>query len=323
MRRPGDWIRVVASRVFGPHTLSRLIDPAVADMQSEWESAIRHGAQWRARWVQFSGYVGLLKAVAWYAVTDGVRHATTEDRQAIGRALIIAAASAGAVAVVLATWPLTTVWRQTQSPLLVLSLVPQVVPVALPVGLTIGVLFGLPTGSVSSRMVAAVCVVAGACTLTSFAITGWVIPIANESFRAELRTPPRAKAVQEMTSVELWRAIQARHSTGRDSRTLERALHVRLAITTAVFVLGTFAVAFVAWRRWSRPLLLVTAIGAVGGYWFLMERGDALSRAAVLSPLFGAWAANAVLSALCVLTIVKGQRSRVHRVTLASRGESE
>jgi len=47
--------------------MERLVDPAVADLQSEYAQARRAGAVWRARWTRVVGYLALGKAFASHA----------------------------------------------------------------------------------------------------------------------------------------------------------------------------------------------------------------------------------------------------------------
>ena len=43
MRPPGTLLRAVAARLFAANTMDYLIDPAIADMQAEYEDASRRG----------------------------------------------------------------------------------------------------------------------------------------------------------------------------------------------------------------------------------------------------------------------------------------
>ena len=43
MRPPGTRLRAVAARLFAANTMDYLIDPAIADMQAEYEEASRRG----------------------------------------------------------------------------------------------------------------------------------------------------------------------------------------------------------------------------------------------------------------------------------------
>ena len=55
MRPPGTRLRALAARLFAASTMERLVDPAIADLQAEYEEALRSGPKWRSRWIWFVG----------------------------------------------------------------------------------------------------------------------------------------------------------------------------------------------------------------------------------------------------------------------------
>ena len=57
MRRPGTLLRAVAARLFAANAMDSLVDPAIADMQAEYEDASRRGLTWRKRWVCLRGHL--------------------------------------------------------------------------------------------------------------------------------------------------------------------------------------------------------------------------------------------------------------------------
>jgi putative ABC transport system permease protein len=64
MKPPGTRLRAIAARVFDPPTLERVIDPAIADLQTEYEAASRGRSRWRPRAIRIRGYVALVKLIA-------------------------------------------------------------------------------------------------------------------------------------------------------------------------------------------------------------------------------------------------------------------
>jgi hypothetical protein len=48
MRPPGTRLRALAARLFAASTMERLVDPAIADLQAEYEEALRRGPKWRS-----------------------------------------------------------------------------------------------------------------------------------------------------------------------------------------------------------------------------------------------------------------------------------
>ena len=60
MTPPGTRLRAVAARLLDARTVELLVDPAIADVQAEYEQASGRGLAWRKRWICFRGYLSLL-----------------------------------------------------------------------------------------------------------------------------------------------------------------------------------------------------------------------------------------------------------------------
>lgn len=63
MRPPGTRLRALAARLFAASTMDYLIDPAIADMQAEYEDASRRGLTWRKRWIWLRGHLAFLTMI--------------------------------------------------------------------------------------------------------------------------------------------------------------------------------------------------------------------------------------------------------------------
>jgi putative ABC transport system permease protein len=63
MRPPGTLLRAVAVRLFAANTMDYLIDPAIADMQAEYEDASRRGLTWRKRWICLRGHLAFFTMI--------------------------------------------------------------------------------------------------------------------------------------------------------------------------------------------------------------------------------------------------------------------
>ena len=63
MRPPGTRLRAVAARLFAANTMDYLIDPAIADMQAEYEDASRRGLTWRKRWICLRGHLAVFTLI--------------------------------------------------------------------------------------------------------------------------------------------------------------------------------------------------------------------------------------------------------------------
>jgi len=67
MRPPGTRLRAVAARLFAANTMNYLIDPAIADMQAEYEDASRRGLTWRKRWICLRGHLAFFTMIVAHA----------------------------------------------------------------------------------------------------------------------------------------------------------------------------------------------------------------------------------------------------------------
>ena len=67
MRPPGTRLRAVAARLFAANTMDYLIDPAIADMQAEYEDASRRGLTWRKRWIWLRGHLAFFTMIVAHA----------------------------------------------------------------------------------------------------------------------------------------------------------------------------------------------------------------------------------------------------------------
>ncbi len=58
MTPPGTRLRALAARLCTPMTMERLVDPAIADLQAEYEEAT--GSVWRRRWIWVRGHIAFV-----------------------------------------------------------------------------------------------------------------------------------------------------------------------------------------------------------------------------------------------------------------------
>ncbi len=72
MRPPGTRLRALAARLFAASMMERLVDPAIADLQAEYEEALRSGPNWRSRWIWFVGHLAFFRML----VVHGCRRTT-------------------------------------------------------------------------------------------------------------------------------------------------------------------------------------------------------------------------------------------------------
>ena len=63
MKPPGTRLRALAARLLAASTMDYLVDPAIADMQAEYEDASRRGLTWRKRWICVRGHFAFFKMI--------------------------------------------------------------------------------------------------------------------------------------------------------------------------------------------------------------------------------------------------------------------
>lgn len=63
MTPPGTRLRALAARVLPASTMDYLVDPAIADMQAEYEDASRRGLTWHKRWICIRGHFAFLRMI--------------------------------------------------------------------------------------------------------------------------------------------------------------------------------------------------------------------------------------------------------------------
>jgi lipopolysaccharide export LptBFGC system permease protein LptF len=264
--------------------MAHLVDPVVADLQAEYEDAVRRGEVGRSRWIWLAGHLALIKAVSSYGALSAVRvlgGASAESR-ALRRTLGCSLAVAALVsALFIAGYvdSLTSLPQSSRSSAALL-LFPAAVPLALPAGLLIGIVWGMGGSRTSWRARACVLAIAVVGSAASFVMLAWVTPQTNQEFRVAVfeASMPNGryvgtvpKGARELTLDELRRhrageRVVAGFTSATDMRLLAREYHGRWALAFAPPVLALFALAVVdrGWRRWLA--LIVASGGAITGY---------------------------------------------------------
>ena len=63
MKPPGTLLRALAARLLPARTMDYLVDPAIADMQAEYEDASRRGLTWRKRWICIRDHIAFFTMI--------------------------------------------------------------------------------------------------------------------------------------------------------------------------------------------------------------------------------------------------------------------
>jgi hypothetical protein len=306
MTRPGDRLRAISARVFSAPTMERLIDPVLADLQSEYAEAILRGRPWRSRWVRLAGYVAFLKVIALHGCKRSIRPLrdwTADDDQALGRTIKCAAASMVAVTLLLnlPLWLRVSSWMHASDVGLLAYSIPQTLLLATPVGFTLGIFCGLGGRAFSSRLAGPVLGAALACSIASFAMQIWIVPAANHALRlsiaerdgmiGSLKPGPSQRELHQ--AIDLYSQAQSspgfRHLTSQ----LTFEYHMGWALSGATFALALFALSVVTRRSAGRLLLAGAAAGALVGYWCLLMFATVYAYG-TLPAIAAAWLPNVV-----------------------------
>ena len=289
--------------------MERVVEPAIADLQTEYEDAIRRGREWKSRWVRLAGYVALLKVIAWCGcgrALEDIRDWTPDDGLALGRTLGYAAVAVAAAMVFLEGRPLFDYASRIPANRLqfLVYLAPGALPIAVPSGRMVGILCGLRQRVISRRLKTAVLATAIVCSIGSFAELAWLMPAANQAFRVSVSGQPRlTKGLNELTFHELQEGIETAQRTGVSARPFARMYYTRWALIPATSVLALFGLAMVTRLASGRFILGLVGCGAVLAFYALMSVGDAGARSGMLPAFASALLPNGGIVALSAVLL--------------------
>jgi hypothetical protein len=311
MTRPGARLRSVATRVFDPSTMERRIDPAIADLQHEYDDAIRRGLVWRGRWVHTAGCIAVWKVIAVSTTTASTRAVgdwARTDEGAVGRTIGYSLATITAVLALLVGGPLGNFPQHIPPGKIgwaVLYLVPQALVLAIPLGLMFGVLSGLRGRVATRRARRSVAALAIVCSIATFVLVAWTMPAANQAFRELIAGHRLPRGFNEMTLGELARTpAQNIWLVSATASRLAFEFHFRLALAFASLALGLFAIAVsAAWRGAHRVRGLVIAgfLTSMAYYVLLYWARQAGYAADEQAKVAVAWIPNLVFFAMTLL----------------------
>jgi hypothetical protein len=295
---PGRTLHRVAAHICSAKTLERVIEPAIADMQKEY------GGRFPRRvWMLLTGYVAILKVMAWCALT--VSTTTHDDRRALSRTLALSVGWIAAISALLTLPPLLDSSMQRWDA--VMALVPQGLPLAIPMGIGIAIAFGL-SARPAMNIVKVTLIGGVVASALSFGILAWAMPAANQAFRQMTIRELKAggyhgeielkKGHNEMTVSELRR---------KEGPVFAFAFHLRFALAAGTLALASLLLAVPFNHRGLRGLI---ALAASFGYLALLYTGEALAASRMaLPPAAAAWMPNVVLIA-CAIIVASSRSSR-------------
>lgn len=304
MRRPGDRLRAFAACLIRREAMTRVIDPVISDLQHEYREALDQNRTWKAAWVRLAGYAAFAKVLMLCDWSE-------KEIGSLMRAALYSAAATIPFTALFMYAPVAHIVTRANLPdpwLVGISLVPSALAVAIPLGTALGVTIALAGRQVSRRLAVDVGTMALACSLLSFINTAWVVPEANQAFRAATFAavapgqPAPARGVNELTVGALSRAINLELKRDWPSgsggwtnvRRLQFAYWNRFAVPSATLALVSVALSLVTITRRRWALLLTVFLAAFGWYSMLyLERQTALH--SNLPAIVAAWLPNVVL----------------------------
>jgi hypothetical protein len=313
MKRPGTRLRALAARLCRPHTIERLVDPTIGDLQTEHEHALRNGRIWESRRIWVLGHLALAGVLAVHACLRAAAMLVDprdDDHRPVRRTVLVSLAVAAVGTLVLMLPFLSEMRRRHPHRAdIVWFLIPQALPLAIPVGLTFGILWGLGRIPVSSRSRAAILSLAFVASLVSFTMLAWVVPMANQAFSVSVVGHPLPKGIRELSLGEL-RAAVAAPERAPAAHILALEYHKKWALGSAPVTLAFFALAVTRRRQCGRIMFLVAGCFAIAGYYAVMFCAVAL-RLHYTSAFAAAWMPN-ITFVLVSLAILKLTSKRIN-----------
>lgn len=306
MTRPGDGLRWIAARFCDQRTMERLVEPIVADLKAEYDTAAAQG-DWRARWLVWRGYGSFWKALGLHCIMSTFQPSRSDSTDSMRR---LVAFSIGALAIMTALLvvPPMLEFKWDGGPLeklrLILLLVPQALPLSIPAGICVGVVCAMRGRGTGPRHVAAVLAIAAVATFAVWTMLEWGVPAANQTFREIL-----VARLGDGRLVNLDPGLNELGLSRLSQRTDARAIqHSRLlwalCFATGPLALFSLGLAGVV-RRFSAAIAV--SITAIVLYWAFMASIDEALREGTLRGA-GAWMGNILFMLAGVLMLRYGRR---------------
>jgi lipopolysaccharide export LptBFGC system permease protein LptF len=307
MTKPGDRLRRLAARWCAPETMERLIEPIVADLQSEHRDAASRGG-WRRNAVTWRGYLAFWKALALHGLTQIVRPSRSGSDISAGRVVTFSIVAFGLMTALMVAPPMVSFrWERVDGGVLdklwlILLLVPQALPISLPTGICVGILCAMRGRRASVRHLATVLVIAAVATFGVWTMLEWGIPAGNQEFRETIATHlnggQRVHLEPGLNELGLSRLAQR-----TDAKAI-RAYRLLWAICFATPPFAVFALGIAALVRRFVPAL-VLGISTIGIYWLFLNAVDEPFRAG-LAPTIVVWLPNITFLILGALMLRHG-----------------
>jgi len=289
MTPPGACLLRLARRICSDHTVRRLIEPIVADLQFEFEEALPRGA-WVRRRVLWSGYLGFWKALVLHCMLDTF---TLRGRDGTTRRALMFSLLAFTLMTMTTVLPPLLSFHWTGSPvgraLLALCLVPQALPLSLPSAVCVGIIAGMRGAPLTGRRLVVALGMGFAAAAVAWVAIEWLVPASNMLFRelvaAELSNGQPVYLEPGLNELGLSRLGQ------RTDLPAVRHFHLIWALIAAAVPLAVVALGISARVR-RLPVALVAGLAASLAYVSLMLTFDNVRPETIVAIVATAWLPN-------------------------------
>jgi Lipopolysaccharide export system permease LptF/LptG len=317
----GTRLRRFAERTFDRSTFEHVIQPALADLQHECDSAGSDGLQrWRT---SLRAYWGLWKTIGICTIGDVARNQDGISSSLGGRTAVFLPILVAILMLPSASWMVAFASEHGTASALTASawLLPASILVALPAAFFFALaMFRTGADVPSTRLLPSTIAGSVVCAAVVFALLMVVVPTTNQAYRThvfaafqgELTNGPRIplrKGLAEMTLVELNEHIRQPPST-RQAELARAHRQERFAFVGAVFVLALLGLGLAGrWR--SEAATSGAAIAILVGYGVCFGFGAGLNTFGYPAA-YGTWTANGAFLVIALrLLRSRGRYARV------------
>lgn len=259
-------IRRWLARVCSPETMTRVVDPTLADMRFE---------DGRPTW---RGSVALVRALALHGAASlpgWSLRLWSDDEHALPRAIVAGAVTTLILGAVLMLPPVVQIPAGNRLPLVrtIVLLAPQALALTLPASLLVAIPVAFRRAARPRRTMVRGLVLSGVCAAATIVVINRVMPDTNQAWREEVyaqfdRPVHLDRGPNEWTLTELRERIERLRlmpAEVRVARTLEHTYQMRLMLAVIAVPVGILAVAIALSIR-GRIRSLLAGIGAMIAY---------------------------------------------------------
>jgi len=312
--RPGERVRVACARWFDAATMARVVDPVIADLQSEYTAARRRGRRLHSGGVLLVGYFALLKTLLvceWTLAAKLLTDWPADDHLTLRRMLVCIGATTVGLTLLIVAWPLahvkTAEFATARARLwLFFLLSPQALGVTIPFGLALGTALAMGGRRISLRLAHLVLGVGLLSSVLSFVTISWVTPTLDRAFGEQFRGQSGPPAPTQLTLPQLAHELAVERRAGPidfRTRSLARLYYTRLGLCFAAFSFAVMVLAVVTRRVVGRLAAGLTGLGAPFGYYAILALATQTALSGSAPEFLIAWLPNVTVILMAVVIV--------------------